>query len=357
MRPGSIAELQNLVPNYPQLRLRGGGSKSALAPSAGEQGVIEMDGLAGILEYQPQEFTFTALAGTPLRLIENKLAENGQYLPFDPPLVGSGATLGGTIASGLSGAGRYRYGGLRDFLLGVTFVDAQGRLVRGGGKVVKNAAGFDLPKLMVGSLGQYGALVEVCFKVFPRTASYATLRTEYATLAEALESLVRLSLTPLEIYALELLPESGSYNLLARLGGAEDTLVERLDRLREMLGHGQALDGSDEHNLWQAESEFSWVPAGYMLVKVPITPRQVPALDALLNQQLALRHYSVGANLAWIAWPGALAELDQALTRLELSGLVILGETDAPRLGVRTDKNLERRVKQALDPQNRWGEV
>ena len=115
--------------------------------------------LRGILEYEPSEFTFTALAGTPLRDLVEALAQRGQYLPFDPLLVEAGATLGGTVAAGLSGPGRFRFGGLRDFILGARFVDGTGRLLRLGGKVVKNAAGFDLPKFFVGSLGRFGVLV------------------------------------------------------------------------------------------------------------------------------------------------------------------------------------------------------
>src|SRR5207253_6842143 len=133
-------------------------------------------GLRGITEYDPSEFTFTAGAGTPVREIVAALAESGQYLPFDPMLVEAGATLGGTVAAGLSGPGRFRFGGVRDFILGVRFVDGAGRLLRMGGKVVKNAAGFDLPKFFCGSLGRFGLIVEATFKVFPRPASRLTLR-------------------------------------------------------------------------------------------------------------------------------------------------------------------------------------
>src|SRR5436190_11409249 len=114
--------------------------------------------LSGMMEYDPAEFTFTALAGTPLAVVQKELAGNGQYLPFDPPLAAQGATLGGTVAAGLSGPGRLRYGGVRDFIVGVQWVDGSGTVIRGGGKVVKNAAGFDFPKLFTGSLGRLGIL-------------------------------------------------------------------------------------------------------------------------------------------------------------------------------------------------------
>ncbi|MFN9911536.1 MAG: FAD-binding protein, partial [Pirellulaceae bacterium] len=101
----------------------------------------------GILEYDPSEFTITARAGTPLSELVDALAEQGQYFPFDPPLVAQGATLGGLVSSGISGSSRLRFGGIRDFVLGVRWVDGTGAIAVAGGKVVKNAAGFDIPKL------------------------------------------------------------------------------------------------------------------------------------------------------------------------------------------------------------------
>ena len=142
----SVEDVQEAIGAGACVLARGGGTKPALS-SVADAAVLDLSALRGITEYQPSEFTFSARAGTPLAEIASALAEHGQALPFDPPLVDAGATVGGAIAAGLSGSGRYRYGGIRDFLLGVRFVDGQGRLVRGGGKVVKNAAGFDLPKL------------------------------------------------------------------------------------------------------------------------------------------------------------------------------------------------------------------
>ena len=183
-----------------------------------------MSGLRGVVEYEPNEFVFTALAGTPVAEVVAMLAEHGQYLPFDPPFVAAGATLGGAVASGLSGPGRYRYGGVRDFVIGVRFVDGLGQLVRGGGKVVKNAAGFDLPKLMVGSLGRLGALVELSFKVFPKPPAFGTLRVDYPSLAAAVEAMATLVTKPLDIEAVDLEPSSASASLLVRIGGREDQL-------------------------------------------------------------------------------------------------------------------------------------
>ena len=166
---------------------RGGGTKPALS-SVDAADVLDLSALVGITEYLPSEYTVTALAGTRLAEVESRLAAEGQYLPFDPLLVEAGGTVGGAVASGANGSGRFRYGGLRDFLLAVTFVDGRGEIVRGGAKVVKNAAGFDLPKLMVGSLGRLGVLIECTFKVFPHPERCATLRVAGLAFDEALEA-------------------------------------------------------------------------------------------------------------------------------------------------------------------------
>ena len=357
IQPNSIEELQATVTQHQRLMVKGGGSKQPLSAKRPETTVIDLSSLSGMIEYQPAEFTFTALAGTRLEAVEEQLAENNQFLPFDPPLVAAGATLGGTVAAGLSGPGRFRYGGVRDFLLGVAFIDAQGRLVRAGGRVVKNAAGFDLAKLMVGSLGGYGALVELSFKVFPKPDGTITIKSSFSDLKHALEAMVKVSTAPLDLYALEVQPLSDETLLLARLGGPADTLLKRIDRLKDLIGHGEAIEGQKERDIWWDERHFKWAPADYALVKVPLTYRRVLRLDAILDQADALRRYSVGANLAWVAWPGSLEVLDGFLNQLDLSGLVVGGKEPASQLGVRRGESFARRVKQALDPQGRWVEV
>ncbi|MEO5957967.1 MAG: FAD-binding protein, partial [Opitutaceae bacterium] len=158
LQPSSVAELTDAVQSATRVIVVGTGTKPRLSAVASDVVRISTAKLRGIVEYEPSEFTFTALAGTPVKEIVAALAERGQYLPFDPLLAQAGATIGGTVAAGLSGPGRFRFGGLRDFILAVQFVDGGGRLLRMGGKVVKNAAGFDLPKFFVGSAGRFGAL-------------------------------------------------------------------------------------------------------------------------------------------------------------------------------------------------------
>jgi glycolate oxidase FAD binding subunit len=353
-QPTTFEEVQDIICRHPHLLARGGGSKPVLSTPPAEVVSLDMTGLSGVVEYQPAEYTITALAGTTVRELTDLLTEQGQYLPFDPVLGGQGATLGGVVAAGTGGPGRYRYGGVRDFLLGVQFVNGQGQLVRGGGKVVKNAAGFDLPKLMVGSLGRLGVLVELTFKVFPRPIAYATLRVDYPTLNEAVAALYKLTGASLDLEALDLEPPG---RLWLRIGGLPDALAPRLERLASVIGQGEQLTDIAEAQLWTDVREFAWVPADWLLVKVPLTPARIAAVEDALGPHQARRRYSVGGNLLWLAWPDSPTALSDILTILELTGLVLRGPADDPWVGRRPRPEFGRRVKQALDPDNRFPAV
>lgn len=355
IQPTTIDDVQQAVAQNAHIVVRGAGSKPGLRAAAGKAAELDLSGLSGVLEYEPGEFTFTALAGTPLALVESLLAEHGQYLPFDPPLVGRGATLGGTVAAGLSGSGRYRFGGVRDFILGVRFIDGGGALVRGGGKVVKNAAGFDLPKLMVGSLGQYGVLTEFSFKVFPRPQATLSLHASFANLAAALPPLQRVYTAPLDIDALDLvMAADGRAELWVRLGGLSSVLAARAERIGQLLGGTEVLAGPEEAALWLAARELSWAPAGGCLVKVPLSPARVPAFDAALPAG-ALRRYSAGGNAGWVALPSEqLAGFETTLNQQGLAGVLVFGPPGRPLLGQRAGEAFARRVKSALDPEGRF---
>jgi glycolate oxidase FAD binding subunit len=335
---------------------RGGGTKTALSTAASTPGdgisVLDLSGLSGVLEYQPEEYTFTALAGTPVQDVTALLAEKGQYLPFDPLLARRGATLGGSVAAGANGPGRQRYGGVRDFLIATRFVDGTGNLVRGGAKVVKNAAGFDLPKLMVGSLGRLGVLVELSFKVFPAPQAYSTLAVSYPSLDAALKDVVRLSQSPLELHALDLVPAEADWRLWLRLGGLADALPARIERLRRFLSPAAAEIVED--GVWEKVKELDWVPESWRLIKIPLTPRRIPTLEARLQEIETRRRYSAGGNVCWLASPADVPELDRLLIDLGLSGLVFLGPAGTTRLGIDPGAPFARRVKQALDPAARF---
>lgn len=357
-QPKTIEEARAIVQQAVRLLPRGGGTKPALSTPPEGMETLETIHLSGMLEYEPGEFTFTALAGTPIAQVEQTLAEHGQYLPFDPLLVERGATLGGTVAANASGPGRYHYGSLRDFLIGVRYIDSHGHLVRGGGKVVKNAAGFDLPKLMVGSLGGLGVLVELSFKVLPRPESFATLRLELADLTGVLQAMGQASAARLDVDALDLVPEDGHYILWVRLGGQQVALPARLERLRKLfdLG-GELIQGEDEARLWYAARELEWAPPGSALVKAALTPGRIPRMEAMLTGKPVLRRYSCAGQMVWLAADLPLKEFDGWFRQLQLNGTAFFGPPGRPRLGEFTGRPFYRRVKDALDPARHFVEV
>ena len=156
------------------LCIRGGGTKDFYGAEPHGQKLNTGD-YRGIVSYEPTELVITARGGTPLAEVEAALHEKGQMLPFEPPHFGPGATLGGCVAAGLSGPRRPYTGAVRDFVLGVRILDGKGDDLRFGGQVMKNVAGYDVSRLMAGSLGTLGLLLEVSLKVLPRPAVEATL--------------------------------------------------------------------------------------------------------------------------------------------------------------------------------------
>jgi glycolate oxidase FAD binding subunit len=169
------------------LRLRGGGSKDWYG-QASEGEVFDTRAYHGIVDYEPSELVVTVRCGTPLAELEQTLAGQNQMLAFEPPHFGPGATVGGMVASGLSGPRRQGAGALRDFVLGVQVVDGRGELLRFGGQVMKNVAGYDVSRLMAGSLGTLGLVSQVSLKVLPRPVCETTLVFELGQ-QEALDKL------------------------------------------------------------------------------------------------------------------------------------------------------------------------
>jgi glycolate oxidase FAD binding subunit len=158
------------------LRLRGGESKNFYG-ALQEHTVLDTRAWQGIVDYEPSELVVTARCGTPLADIEAVLAERGQMLAFEPPHFGN-ATLGGCIASGLSGPRRMNAGAVRDFVLGVRLLDGESRVRTFGGQVIKNVAGFDVSRLLTGSLGTLGVILDASLKTVPRPVQEVTLRLE-----------------------------------------------------------------------------------------------------------------------------------------------------------------------------------
>jgi glycolate oxidase FAD binding subunit len=208
------------VKNKTPLSIEGGGTKSWYG-NANSYAKLDTRTYSGILEYQPEELVITACAGTPLKEIEAALAEQNQVLAFEPPHFGDSATFGGAIAAGLAGPGRISAGNLRDFVLGARILDGKGQDLSFGGKVMKNVAGYDVSRLLPGSMGTLSLLLEASVKVLPRPAATASLRCSI-TQARALQLLNEWAGQPLPLSASCWIGSSigGDGELTIRLAGA-----------------------------------------------------------------------------------------------------------------------------------------
>ncbi len=351
LSPTTVEELADAVRAHPRLLAVGAGTKPALSALDGFTR-LSTRRLNGIVQYDASEFTFTALAGTPLQDLIAALKVSGQYLPFDPPLAGAGATLGGTVAAGLDGPGRFRFGGLRDFILGVRFVDGEGRLLRMGGKVVKNAAGFDLPKFFVGSLGSFGVLAEITFKVFPCPPATLTLRLPVADAPAMGRLLQGAANTPWEFDALE-----GSLterSVLARLRGPAAALASLATEVTRRWP-GEILSGEAERALWQGLADFSWAHPDGPCWKIPLTCAALPAFSQLASAIDDARSWiGSGGNVAFLSVPEAQRQAaEQKIALSGFSALTLRGASTRWH-GPRRDHRIAGAVKAALDPNHRF---
>ncbi len=344
--PATVNELQTLVRDCERIHAIGNGSKTALHGNVNGATLADLSNLSGILEYQPSEYTVTVRAGTPVRDLAAALREQGQYLPCDP-LLPEFATIGGTVAGNLSGSRRYRYGGVRDFILGAEVVDGLGRAFRVGGKVVKNSAGFDLSKFLVGSLGQYAIMTELTFKVFPDVPRFRSLAFDYHCLQDALAAIYFINQNVFELDALDLMPLADRWRLLTRLAGFDETLPQRVERFSAALTRHTPLlkiaELDDSAALWDPLADLT----GAYLVKVALSPKQVPAFDRGIDG--AQRRYGVGGNIAWLAAED-ISQIGDALKACGLTGLCLRGAVESVVIGAPVENVLAARVKQVLDP-------
>jgi glycolate oxidase FAD binding subunit len=240
-------------------------------------------------------------------------------------------------------------------------------VLRGGGKVVKNAAGFSLQHAFLGSLGRLSVLTEVTFKVFPRAPAMLTIVLEFDTFARALDALVKLRRSTFELEAVDLLPTA---TLIVRLGGLDEMLKARAASLVAFLMPGEVnlLPQAEADAEWHGARQFAWLAGaaqragqdeggGYPLVKVGITPGRIvkfeERLAAAVGGERVPRRYSAGGEVAWIGWPGSIEALDRLLKECELSGLVLTqaeAVTASPLIGVQSDTVFSGRLREAFDP-------
>jgi glycolate oxidase FAD binding subunit len=272
------------------LCIRGGGSKDFYGgPLRGE--ALGVGAYRGIVDYEPTELVITARAGTPLAEIEAVLREQGQMLAFEPPHFGSNSTLGGCIATGLSGPRRAYTGAPRDFVLGVRMLDGNGNDLRFGGQVMKNVAGFDVSRLTVGSLGTLGVILEVSLKVLPLPAAEITLRLKKSA-AEAIALGNEWAGQPLPVSATAW---TGG-NLVVRLSGA----AAAVDAAEKKLG-GERIAPEQAQHFWHGVREQTdpffntGQPLWRLSLKSTTPPLNLPGAQ-LIEWGGALRWLAADAN-------------------------------------------------------------
>lgn len=251
------------------LRIVGGGTKDWYGNALqGEK--LDTRAYSGIVDYEPTELVITARCGTPMAEIEAALSEHRQMFAFEPPHFGAGATIGGVVASGLSGPRRQAAGAVRDFVLGAVLMDGKGEVLHFGGQVMKNVAGYDVSRLLTGSLGTLGLLLEVSIKVLPQPIAETTLRFQM-TQVEALARLNEWGGQPLPISA-----SAWENNvLLLRLSGAAAAVIAA----KKKLGGDELGECADTWaDLREQRSGFFSMETG-----VPLWRLSVPSIAPLLN--------------------------------------------------------------------------
>ncbi len=213
-----VARVRAAAADATLLRLRGGGTKDFHGqPPHGD--LLDLRALAGITSYEPSELVVTVRAGTPLAELEAALAEQGQCLPFEPPCFADGGTVGGMVAAGLSGPARASVGAVRDYVLGATLINGRAEVLSFGGQVMKNVAGYDVSRVLAGSLGTLGVIAEVSLKVLPVAPAEATLAFACSQ-ADALRLLNEWGGRPLPLNASSWFEHEGTGVLRLRLRGA-----------------------------------------------------------------------------------------------------------------------------------------
>ncbi|SEQ73952.1 glycolate oxidase subunit GlcE [Thalassovita taeanensis] len=312
MRPESEAELAEIVAGAKgPLVVRGGGTRAFGAPVMGE--VVETAALSGVVLHEPGALTLVVKAGTPVAEVEAVLAAEGQRLPFEPmdhrALLGTrGApTMGGMVAANVSGPRRVQVGACRDFLLGVRFVDGAGRVLKNGGRVMKNVTGYDLVKLMAGSHGTLGVLTELSFKVLAVPQAEVTLVGRGQDAATGVRVLSAALGSPYDVSGaahLEAGVAEDASQTRVRLEGLAGSVAYRRDALLKGACAGfEVVEGMESAALWREVRDVTPFAAREGAVwRLSVKPSDAPGLTAAVRAQgiAAQAIYDWGGGLIWL---------------------------------------------------------
>jgi glycolate oxidase FAD binding subunit len=314
------------------LRIRGGGTKDFYACKL-EGEPLDVSGYRGIVDYEPSELVMTARAGTPLSEIEEALAAGGQMLACEPPYFGPNATFGGCVATGFSGPRRASAGSVRDFVLGTRVLNSAGEDLRFGGQVMKNVAGFDLSRLMAGSFGTLGVILEASLKVLPRPEEEVTLRFEMGE-ARAIETMNRWAALPLPVSA----TCHSTGVLTVRLSGSS----LGVSAARKKIGGEQVPGGGA---FWRSVREQTLDsfrgPLWRLSIKSTTPPLMLPGRQTI----------EWNGSLRWVATDAPARQVFEAARRAGGHATRFRGNTGTPVMDLDpTLLSLHKRLKMALDP-------
>ena len=330
------------------LLIRGGGTRLFYGgPLPAEDSVswLDVSAYQGVISYEPSELVLTARAGTPLHEIESLLASRGQMLAFEPPRFGDAGTLGGCVASGMAGPRRMAAGSLADFVLGTRLLNADGNVLHFGGEVMKNVAGYDVSRLLAGSLGILGVLVEVSLKVAPRPRREATCVLTLDE-ASALALCLRWRSRPLPVSATAWVADAAGTGgtLSVRLSGNESAVRQGLDEIG-----GDVLPDDAADAFWLGLRDQTHAFFGQRPLWRVVLPAGAPALG--LGPVL----HEWGGCLRWLAGPHDAAALRARVQTLGGSACLYRRDgapADVPAFHPVADgiMQLHRRLKREFDP-------
>jgi glycolate oxidase FAD binding subunit len=255
--PGSAEELAEALAssqrNRQSIHLCGNSTKDRMGGPISPADVrISTAGLNRVLQYEPSDLTISVQAGITYRELSRVLAEHRQMVPLDPPFSGR-ATVGGIVAANANGPRRRLYGTARDMVIGMTFATLEGKLIRSGGMVVKNVAGLDMGKLMIGSFGTLAAVAVINFRLHPMPAATRTFVREFVRATEAITLREKILKSSLQPAAIDIIKSAAGYDLMIQAGGS--TAV--LDRYSSELAGARVLEGAEENTLWERIRELT----------------------------------------------------------------------------------------------------
>jgi len=357
--PRSLAEaaraMEQLAREGKRVAFLGGGTELELGPWPERiDAVVRTRGLGRIVEYQPADMVMVVEAGLTMGEMQAAAREHRQRLALDPPWP-ERATIGGIVATGAFGPRRARYGAVRDLIIGVQLVRADGAVAHGGGKVVKNVAGFDLPKVACSSLGTLGLIAGATFRLHPLPEASETVEVPGLSPAEVVAMVSRIRAAQLEPAAAAALRGPSGYDLALCFEGFGKGVEQQIGKLRQLAPSARAEEGA-----WARHDEVR--TGGPLRIKVASLPTQLPEVDRLVSP-LGLRfawYPTLGLGFA----SGAAGEQAAALIADARAELLRRGGSlvvQAAPAGLRVDRwgppppsfPVMQRVKQNFDPDRR----